>query len=547
MKKINKPKPIFTIQLDEVRKQKKEKINNIIKDIKEQNLTYNEKLHQALKEEKTNIYKIPLNPKNPIKTKEIHEEWENMIEQRIKEINNSYSYYQKRLIALSELKTKKYIIERDNKEDESDSNEDTSSADTSSESSEKKYKEILFDDGIEIKKIKIPVFDVGVGYFLEQKEKIILEKMEKINKPNLNELEKIDEILKNEKNTTINLKKYKKFDKINIISLYDEEEKRIKEKMEKKNPKLSEEEKREEVLKEEKSTEVYNVYNPICNTGNISENNDSQCLDEAKDNTKLGSNKSDNISFNEIENSSILGLNKSENISTNETQDSSKSFIFSYDDIKQSYLNLSNYYNNNFVENTNNSILNNDTKIEEKTFNSVKTTFYGKNKLYDIMLFLKEPDKIVKTAEKYRINEQFSYTYPNDLITYYITESGFLFEHKKEYGLINDIKNNDSFINELGLHFCGNLINYENNEGKKESKKCCPNEFICKDCMKLNKEEYFIKKDYLININGRVAKINKGKYHCFGHFFVGKQIEDCINKFSCEACNILDSISNYYK
>ena len=64
--------------------------------------------------------------------------------------------------------------------------------------------------------------------------------------------------------------------------------------------------------------------------------------------------------------------------------------------------------------------------------------------------------------------------------------------------------------------------------------------------MKLNKEKYFIKNDYLININGRVTRINKGKYHCFGHFLVGNQIEDCINKFTCKACKMLNSIKDYY-
>ena len=96
----------------------------------------------------------------------------------------------------------------------------------------------------------------------------------------------------------------------------------------------------------------------------------------------------------------------------------------------------------------------------------------------------------------------------------------------------------------LGLFFCGKKIN----EGIKEEKKCSPNEFICKDCMKLNKEIYYINKtnDYLININGRVAKMHKGKYHCFGHFLFDREIKDCINKFSCKACKMLDSIKDYY-
>ena len=64
--------------------------------------------------------------------------------------------------------------------------------------------------------------------------------------------------------------------------------------------------------------------------------------------------------------------------------------------------------------------------------------------------------------------------------------------------------------------------------------------------MEKNKKMYNIQSKYLININGRVAKMNKGKYHCFGHFSVGNQIEDCISKFSCKACKNLDTLSNYY-
>ena len=68
--------------------------------------------------------------------------------------------------------------------------------------------------------------------------------------------------------------------------------------------------------------------------------------------------------------------------------------------------------------------------------------------------------------------------------------------------------------------------------------------------MEINKKKYNLKDKYLININGRVAKINKGSYHCFGHFLCGyneNQIEDCISKFSCKACKLLDEYSNYYQ
>ena len=64
--------------------------------------------------------------------------------------------------------------------------------------------------------------------------------------------------------------------------------------------------------------------------------------------------------------------------------------------------------------------------------------------------------------------------------------------------------------------------------------------------MEINKKHYNIKKSYLINIYGRVAKINKGGYHCFGHFLLGNQIEQCISKFSCNGCKVLDLYSKYF-
>ena len=63
--------------------------------------------------------------------------------------------------------------------------------------------------------------------------------------------------------------------------------------------------------------------------------------------------------------------------------------------------------------------------------------------------------------------------------------------------------------------------------------------------MELNKKRYEIKSNYVINICGRVSKINKGSYHCFGHFLCGNQIEDCINKFSCKACKLIDEYNIY--
>jgi hypothetical protein len=104
---------------------------------------------------------------------------------------------------------------------------------------------------------------------------------------------------------------------------------------------------------------------------------------------------------------------------------------------------------------------------------------------------------------------------------------------------------NEEFNDDYGLYFCKKNIEIES-ASEITNKKCSPNEFMCKNCMEKNKKMYHIKKKYLININGRVAKINKGSYHCFGHFLCGNQIEDCITKFTCEACKLLNLYSNYF-
>ena len=100
------------------------------------------------------------------------------------------------------------------------------------------------------------------------------------------------------------------------------------------------------------------------------------------------------------------------------------------------------------------------------------------------------------------------------------------------------------FDNKVGLYFCYSDIQLE-----KEIKKCQPNNFICKKCMEINKKLYNIKSDNLVNIKGRVSKMNRGSYHCFGRYLSGEpstQIEDCISKFSCKACQMLNKYSTYY-
>ena len=187
--------------------------------------------------------------------------------------------------------------------------------------------------------------------------------------------------------------------------------------------------------------------------------------------------------------------------------------------------------------------------ISELNFNSVRSNYYIKNNLYDVPI-----GQLINNynhAPKYKINEElYSFVYPNELITYCFTISGFLSNKNNinfNFNSIN-LENNEissKFDSILGLYFCGQILKFQF-ENETSIKKCAPNEFMCKECMRINKKKYNIKDKYLININGRVAKINKDKYHCFGKFSCGNIIEDCIKNFSCRACKILDNYSKYY-
>ena len=179
-----------------------------------------------------------------------------------------------------------------------------------------------------------------------------------------------------------------------------------------------------------------------------------------------------------------------------------------------------------------------------KKFNYIRDKFYQKNKLYDLPLYEEgDKEKNIFIPEKYRIGENYGFLYPNDITTNFITRSAFI-EEQIEINVLNikDIENSNYYY-DLGLYFCGKEVILDD---EKQLQKCSPNEFICKRCMDINKKKYNIKDNNLINIIGRVSKINKGHYHCFGHFLCGNQIEDCINKFSCKACKKLDLYSKYY-
>ena len=185
---------------------------------------------------------------------------------------------------------------------------------------------------------------------------------------------------------------------------------------------------------------------------------------------------------------------------------------------------------------------------KEKKFNSLRTKFYLKNKLYDITLY--QAYNEFDIPEKYIINSEFyAFLYPNEIRTYIIIESGFLLKTEKIKNNQNITEINESkFKQNLGLFFCEKKIEVEKeNENKKEIKICSPDNFMCKECQQINKQLYNIKDKYYINIFGRVCKLNKGSFHCFGHFLVGNQIEDCINKFCCKGCEMINLYSNYFK
>ena len=89
---------------------------------------------------------------------------------------------------------------------------------------------------------------------------------------------------------------------------------------------------------------------------------------------------------------------------------------------------------------------------KENKFNSLKTNFYIKNKLYDITLY--EVYNNFSIPTKYTINsELYAFLYPNQIMTYIIVISGSLKTEKiKIYPKIPEIKES-KFKQNLGLFF----------------------------------------------------------------------------------------------
>ena len=196
-------------------------------------------------------------------------------------------------------------------------------------------------------------------------------------------------------------------------------------------------------------------------------------------------------------------------------------------------------FDSDILENTSRIIVHD---FLENKFNLARTSYCLKYKLYDIIL-TQELNNFNHPI-KYKIkDEYFAFLYPNELITFGITVSGFMFKNNmlKSDEIYSEYKES-KYNHFLGLFFCEKNIKLNENT----IKKCTPNEFMCKNCEDINKKIYNLKDHYLINIYGRISKKNKGLYHCFGNFLVNNKIEECISSYVCRGCSILNSFSNYF-
>ena len=345
--------------------------------------------------------------------------------------------------------------------------------------------------------------NLNIASIIDDDERKIEEEMKKINDPDLNDYQKRKIVIRNNRTIT-DEKKRDLIYKIDIDDINRKFEENLKKRENLIDDLYSYYNKRIELLKQDKST--------------------TDCLSNKKN--QNDSNFFDNSNYNNYSFFINNYGNDSSSLVNESTKDSTK-------------LNISENQDNSENNEKNEANQNNIKKEEEKRFNQLRANFYIKHKLSDFPFCEQESNVLI--PEKYMIDEKiFGFLYYNDLKTYYITKSGFLGETKN----IRTNGEEDSKFNYLlGLYFCEEEIKLEN----EESKFCKPNNFICKKCMEKNKKKYNIKNKYLINIKGRIAKINKGSYHCFGHFLCGQNIEDCISNFTCKGCELLNFYSNYYQ
>lgn len=176
---------------------------------------------------------------------------------------------------------------------------------------------------------------------------------------------------------------------------------------------------------------------------------------------------------------------------------------------------------------------NNLSKLQKE-----KIDYWIKYELYDAEV-QNIPLKNLITYDLDKDKKILCYLYSNKLITYYFIKN---IKFGKDYSINDKIIKDKEYYESYGLFFCGKKIEIEKNE----IQTCLPDKMICINCMDKNRKRYNLENTYLININGRVAIEYKGHYHCFGHFLDGNQIENCIQKFSCKACKLLDKYEKYY-
>ena len=238
-------------------------------------------------------------------------------------------------------------------------------------------------------------------------------------------------------------------------------------------------------------------------------------------------------------NSSNSSDNEKENESTEKSSFNQSSISASANDSTSTSISIS---ASKTEESTNYS-----SKIIMDVSKDSKTEYWLTYELYDVKVDNPKANNL--SLSLYQLNSNiFCYFYKNKPITYYYVQN---VRFGQNYLIDNTIDDaNKDYKEQYGLFFCNKTIEFNNNDNNTNKIiKCCPNEMICKMCMEKNKKRYKLDKlNYfvLININGRAAKKRKKEFHCYGHFFIGNQIEVCLQKFTCEGCKLLNKYENYY-
>ena len=374
-----------------------------------------------------------------------------------------------------------------------------------------------------MKKIKFKnklKFDLDTNSIRRDFEKRINEKIKEMNNnSDLSDYEKREVILKEENSSTYNSNKKNSFKinnkkelKIDIYKINKEYEESIKKKYNKiKDKNISDFEKILLILKSEKTTTIHRGENNL----NINKNESNIIISEQNYEHEV---RKEMGTINSINKSSIADMTTADTLSQ----------------VKEDSFENS---NSTFIqEKTNPNFISFNNK-ESKIFNPTRNNYLLKNKLYDNLL--KHHNTL--RPENYKLgHDKCIYAYPNNTNTYCITISE-RFNKNKEAKAQKDLIQDKNYYESFGLCFCGKFI-------EELKMKCAPNQFMCKECMEINKEKYNLSEKYLINMNGRVARNQKGSYHCYGLFVVKKdsEFEICGVKFSCESCNLLNNYSKYY-